>query len=248
MPDYRCRAAARSPARPPRPVPAEMSHHILAVMSPVLANLINQLDAADLEAANLIAGLTEAQARWQPAPSRWSIVLCLEHLATSAEMDNGGFERALQKRQALRRLARARHRRLHEPMAGEKHRAATPRPHQNRSRLHGQLQHARSRSHDPLPRRAPGQPRTHPSRRRPRPQPHEPRQPGNLPLQPRRRLRHLHRPCPPPLVASPSSARASGVSPIAAARYTEVACRFSALGEWWNGRHSRLKICRPHRS
>lgn len=66
-------------------------------MNPVLADLIAQLDAADLDARNLVNGLTEAQVRWQPSPSQWSAGHCLEHLAVSAEMYNGAFARAIGK-------------------------------------------------------------------------------------------------------------------------------------------------------
>lgn len=66
-------------------------------MSPVLADLIAQLDAADLDARTLVAGLTESQCRWQPSPSRWPVIHCIEHLAISAEMYNCAFDRAIAK-------------------------------------------------------------------------------------------------------------------------------------------------------
>jgi hypothetical protein len=42
--------------------------------------LVNQLDCADRDAQELISGLTQEQAAWQPAPGSWSIVECLDHL------------------------------------------------------------------------------------------------------------------------------------------------------------------------
>jgi hypothetical protein len=66
-------------------------------MNPVLADLVVQLDAADLDARNLVNGLTDTQVRWQPSQSQWSVVHCIEHLAISAEMYNRAFERALAK-------------------------------------------------------------------------------------------------------------------------------------------------------
>jgi DinB superfamily len=66
-------------------------------VDPRLTSLIAQLDNTDLDAQRLVAGLAETQCRWQPAPSRWSILDCIEHLAVSAEMYNRAFDHAIVK-------------------------------------------------------------------------------------------------------------------------------------------------------
>jgi hypothetical protein len=45
--------------------------------------LEDQLDAAELDAQKLVAGLSEEQGAWRPAPGSWSIAECLDHLAKS---------------------------------------------------------------------------------------------------------------------------------------------------------------------
>lgn len=70
-----------------------------------LRNLHDQLDAAEHEAQELVAGLAEEQATWQPEAGSWSIAECLDHLATS----NRVYPRAMQE-PANRARARGRHR------------------------------------------------------------------------------------------------------------------------------------------
>jgi DinB superfamily len=40
-------------------------------------------DAVERDARELIAGVSESQGRWQPAPGVWSLAECLDHLATA---------------------------------------------------------------------------------------------------------------------------------------------------------------------
>jgi hypothetical protein len=48
-----------------------------------LQALLAATDAAEADARGLAAGLTDAQANWQPdGGTRWSVVQCLDHLAT----------------------------------------------------------------------------------------------------------------------------------------------------------------------
>jgi hypothetical protein len=47
--------------------------------------LASELGANDQTAQTLIAGLTEEQLNWQPAPGTWSVGQCLEHLCLTNE-------------------------------------------------------------------------------------------------------------------------------------------------------------------
>jgi DinB superfamily len=44
-----------------------------------------ELSANDQTAQSLVAGLTEEQLNWQPAPASWSVGQCLEHLCITNE-------------------------------------------------------------------------------------------------------------------------------------------------------------------
>src|SRR5688572_20157831 len=48
-----------------------------------LAALDAAFDAVERDARALVAGLSEAQGCWQPAPGAWSVAECLDHLATA---------------------------------------------------------------------------------------------------------------------------------------------------------------------
>ena len=48
-----------------------------------LAALDAAFDAVERDARALIAGVSESQGRWQPAPGSWSVAECLDHLATA---------------------------------------------------------------------------------------------------------------------------------------------------------------------
>lgn len=52
-----------------------------APLPPPLDGYLRQLQAAAREAEELVTGLSEAQAAWSPAPGRWSVAQCLDHLA-----------------------------------------------------------------------------------------------------------------------------------------------------------------------
>jgi hypothetical protein len=53
-----------------------------SVMPTDVSTLLNDLAAAEREASEVVAGLSSAQANWQPNGGRsWSIVQCLSHLA-----------------------------------------------------------------------------------------------------------------------------------------------------------------------
>ena len=52
-------------------------------MPPELQKLLDELNAADRDANELSAGLSEEQGAWRPSPGAWSIAECLDHLAVS---------------------------------------------------------------------------------------------------------------------------------------------------------------------
>ncbi|HLJ85515.1 MAG TPA: DinB family protein [Candidatus Angelobacter sp.] len=47
--------------------------------------LCESLSASDEAAKKLVAGLSEEQLNWQPAPGKWSVGQCLEHLCITNE-------------------------------------------------------------------------------------------------------------------------------------------------------------------
>lgn len=53
--------------------------------------------AAAAEARELAAGLTEAQFNWRPAPGRWSIAECLDHLRVTGEEILAQLEPAIER-------------------------------------------------------------------------------------------------------------------------------------------------------
>ncbi|HTA42694.1 MAG TPA: DinB family protein [Bryobacteraceae bacterium] len=66
------------------------------MLHPELDRLFSAIDAAEVDAANLLDGLTDAQVNWQPENGRrWSIAQCLDHLAKMNPFYAGHFLRAL---------------------------------------------------------------------------------------------------------------------------------------------------------
>ena len=51
-----------------------------------LEDLGRRLDAVDREVEELALGLTPTQLRWRPAPEKWSIAHCLEHLIQMTDL------------------------------------------------------------------------------------------------------------------------------------------------------------------
>ncbi|MDX2034442.1 MAG: DinB family protein [Blastocatellia bacterium] len=51
-----------------------------------LKSLQTQIEALRKEADELLTGMSEAQFNWRPAPNRWSIGECLEHLNVTARL------------------------------------------------------------------------------------------------------------------------------------------------------------------
>src|SRR5579863_3234343 len=67
-----------------------------------LAECLQQLDEADIDARGLVAGLNEKQFHWSPIASRWSIGQCLVHLIMVGRIYLPIMDEAIQ-------LARAEH-------------------------------------------------------------------------------------------------------------------------------------------
>jgi DinB superfamily len=81
----------------------------MAMTTPVAAELVaveEALAANERDARTLIAGLTEAQGGWRPAPGSWSVAECLDHLATANRVYLAAMTPP-----AARALAEGRHRR-----------------------------------------------------------------------------------------------------------------------------------------
>ncbi|MFN0123278.1 MAG: DinB family protein [Blastocatellia bacterium] len=66
-----------------------------------LHRILDEIQQINSDAEKLVAGLTEDQLNWIPAPGAWSINLCLEHLRVSNEqmrpMLEGAMSRAKQR-------------------------------------------------------------------------------------------------------------------------------------------------------
>jgi hypothetical protein len=54
--------------------------------NPVLADLLGQVEVLRRDARELTRGLSPAQLNWRPAPARWSILQCLEHLTRTVQL------------------------------------------------------------------------------------------------------------------------------------------------------------------
>jgi hypothetical protein len=56
------------------------------VLIPELQEYVRQVEEIKRDAEDLVRGLSEAQFNWPPAPGRWSIGECLEHLNVTARL------------------------------------------------------------------------------------------------------------------------------------------------------------------
>jgi hypothetical protein len=59
------------------------------------ARLVAEFDAADKRATALTRSLTLQQLNWKPAPGRWSVGQCLEHLAVTNEVYGAAITSAM---------------------------------------------------------------------------------------------------------------------------------------------------------
>jgi len=67
-----------------------------------LQGLLDQIDACERDADSLVAGLDDDGVNWHPAPGRWSIAQCLQHLTVMNDVYTAGWDEHL-------RVARAAH-------------------------------------------------------------------------------------------------------------------------------------------
>ena len=61
-----------------------------------LQELLEQIDACERDAESLLAGLDDDGVNWQPAPGRWSIAQCLDHLIEMNKYYLAGCDEHLQ--------------------------------------------------------------------------------------------------------------------------------------------------------
>lgn len=69
-------------------------------LAPDILDLFEQVEAIRRDAGGLVAGLRPDQLAWRPAPDRWSIADCLEHLTRTAEVSFRGFDRMVEQARA----------------------------------------------------------------------------------------------------------------------------------------------------
>lgn len=67
----------------------------IQVNDPVLQRLMQEVEAVRLDARSLTQGLTAEQLRWQPAPGKWSIAQCLDHVAKTIRLYPADVERMI---------------------------------------------------------------------------------------------------------------------------------------------------------
>jgi len=65
-----------------------------------VAACARQFEATKREAAGLVAGMSDAQLNWRPAPDSWSVGQCLMHLATGSDAVLPAIDRAIEKGRA----------------------------------------------------------------------------------------------------------------------------------------------------
>jgi hypothetical protein len=60
-----------------------------------LQGLLDQIDACERDAESLLAGLDDDGVNWRPAPGRWSIAQCLQHLSAMNPFYLAGWDEHL---------------------------------------------------------------------------------------------------------------------------------------------------------
>lgn len=72
-----------------------MEIHPAKDLLPEIAEFKRQLESVNVEARELLGGLSDAQTSWQPEPGRWSIGQCISHLIVAGRADVPHIERAI---------------------------------------------------------------------------------------------------------------------------------------------------------
>src|SRR4051794_14897467 len=80
-----------------------------------LQQLLDQIDACERDAESLLAGLDDDDVNWHPAPGRWSIAQCLQHLAVMNDVYTAGLDEHLR---AARAAGASRFSRLRPTLIG----------------------------------------------------------------------------------------------------------------------------------
>jgi hypothetical protein len=63
--------------------------------SDFLRTVVTEAEQVNSDARQLVAGLSDSQLNWKPAPDSWSIAQCLDHLAVTGEKFDQYFARAI---------------------------------------------------------------------------------------------------------------------------------------------------------
>jgi hypothetical protein len=64
-------------------------------LDPQLQNLVDDIDSIRRESADLLESLDQDQLNWRPAPERWSVAECFEHLSVTGESLVGPIRSAI---------------------------------------------------------------------------------------------------------------------------------------------------------
>jgi hypothetical protein len=72
-----------------------------------LRAILDELEKSDREARRIIAGLSDAQANWQPRETAWSVAQCVDHLARTNTMYTAALLSAVKDARAVRQPRRA---------------------------------------------------------------------------------------------------------------------------------------------
>ena len=75
------------------------------MLAPELQDYERQIDANRRDARDLVAGLSDAQFNWCPAPGRWSMAQCFDHLNVATRKTFPAFDRAIADARARGRTA-----------------------------------------------------------------------------------------------------------------------------------------------
>ncbi len=73
-----------------------------------LQAILDDLDNSDREAREVIGGLSDVQANWQPRETAWSVAQCLDHLARAGTQYSAAMREAITSRAPRKSGARGR--------------------------------------------------------------------------------------------------------------------------------------------
>src|SRR5690242_19393837 len=73
----------------------------------LLQTIASESERIKSDARQLVAGLSDEQLNWKPAPDSWSIAQCLDHLAVTSEKDDQYLTDAIARGREKRRASGA---------------------------------------------------------------------------------------------------------------------------------------------